>query len=151
MNLNYNYVQDLGGEKLQRWFTPRVVETKTHSDLPGTLNLEMQQQPVIYSCLQWQKPIYWEEERHATLQKKKRQKNQMHILEQCCIFPPSLTQPQRAQWLICARTGSLFIIKLGHSYLGWEILKHISDKAGRCTNEASENTVVTVFGNPQWS
>lgn len=41
------------------------------------------------------------------------------------------------------------MIKSRHLYLGREILKRISDKVGRSTNEILENTVVNLFGNPQ--
>lgn len=147
MNLNYNYVRDLSAEKLQRWFAPRA-ETKTHSDFPGTLKLEMQEQPLIL-----QLPSVTEafllggRDRHATLFKNKTKESDAYF-RVVLRFPPSFTRPQRAQWLLRA---SFFIIKPRLLYLGRETLKHSSDKVGRSTNEASENTAVTVFGNAQWS
>lgn len=127
MNLNYSYVQDLSAEKLQCWFTPRV-ETKTHSDLPGTLNLEMHEQPVILQLPPATEAfLLGGRERHATLQKKKKTKESDAYFKVVLHFPPSLTWPQRAQWLFCAGTGSLFRMKSRHFYLGWEILKHIRE------------------------
>lgn len=150
MNLNYNYVQDLGGEKLRCWFTPRV-EIKTHSYLPGTLNPEMQEQPVIL-----QLPSVTEafllggRERHATLQKN-RQKNQMHISEWCCILHhlwhdlKEHSDCSGQEHAVCLWSNPDIFI------LGGRFLKQITDQVGRCTNEVSENTVVIVFGKPQWS
>lgn len=125
MNLNYNYVQDLSAEKLQCWFTPRA-ETKTHSDLPGTLNLTAQTASYFTAAFS-DRSLFIGRKSETCSSSKKRQKNQMHILGLCCIFHHLWHDLKEHSDYSVQEQASLFRIKSRHFYLGREILKHICE------------------------